>query len=50
MNAELWVRPTPECMRIALKRFLDEVGVIYIDTMTNEELRQLYIKYECTKK
>ena len=47
MNAELWSRTDEESQKCTLKSFLRDVNVKYNEDMNLEELRNLYIKYEC---
>lgn len=46
-NAELWSRPLEDSIRRALKDYLNRHSIVYDDSFTTEELRQLYIDFEC---
>lgn len=46
-NAELLAYNNPQSTRITLTNWLIRHNVDYDDAMSNEELRQLYIRVEC---
>ncbi len=46
-NAELWARLDKNSIRRALKDYLNRHSIVYDDSFTTEELRQLYIDFEC---
>ena len=45
-NAELWSRPDEKSTRITLECYLKSHSIPFDDSMSTEELRQLYIKNE----
>lgn len=47
MNAELWSRTSKFEVRLTLEDFLERNNISYSQDMKNEELRQLYVDYEC---
>lgn len=46
-NAELWSRPDEESIRRTLIDYLNRHSIAYDDSFTTEELRQIYIDFEC---